>query len=360
MSQRILRRSVLATLLLFTGGVSAQADEIFTVRIENVSAKDALKLSNGKTEPVGVAPVLYLIHTNRAPLFTSGEPDRGKGLEALAEDGPTGPLEKSLKGQPGIVHVGSTDTPVGARSPGSIWPGDAFEFKVSAKPGERLTIATMFAQSNDLFYAPREEGIALFDASGKPLAGDVTAQVLLWDAGTEVNEEPGVGPNQAALQAAPNTGPAEHGVVRPIGEVQGRLSLSERRRGAASHHHARRLGRPQIDGGIERKAQRVAARCARAAADDADGRVFSFQLSGEIASVEAALRQGLSEAGYVEHRNVAIGAGGRRRYDHMFKCSARSTQPIRRRRTAPQAPPYRIRANADNRKTSGPSLCERL
>src|SRR5262249_32629406 len=103
MSQRTLRRSVLATLLLFTGGVSAQADEIFTVRIENVSAKDALKLSNGKTEPVGVAPVLYVIHTNRAPLFTSGEPDRGKGLEALAEDGPTGPLEKSLRGQPGIV-----------------------------------------------------------------------------------------------------------------------------------------------------------------------------------------------------------------------------------------------------------------
>ena len=101
--------------------------------------------------------------------------DRGKGLEALAEDGPTGPLEKSLKGQPGIVHVGSTDTPVGARSPGDIGPGDAFEFKVTAKPGERLTIAAMFAQSNDLFYAPREEGIVLFDASGKPVAGDITS-----------------------------------------------------------------------------------------------------------------------------------------------------------------------------------------
>jgi hypothetical protein len=127
MSKRI---SVLATLLLVIGGVSAQAaDQTFTVRIENVSAANALKLSNGKTEPVGVAPVLYVIHTNRAPLFTSGEPDRGKGLEALAEDGPTGPLEKSLKGQPGIVHVGSTDTPVGASKPGDIWPGQHFEFQ---------------------------------------------------------------------------------------------------------------------------------------------------------------------------------------------------------------------------------------
>ena len=84
MSQRTLKISALATLLLFTAGISAQADETFTVRIENVSAKDALKLSNGKTEPVEVAPVLYVIHTNRAPLFTSGEPDRGKGLEALS------------------------------------------------------------------------------------------------------------------------------------------------------------------------------------------------------------------------------------------------------------------------------------
>src|SRR5215472_15823655 len=59
---------------------------------------------------------------------------RLKGLEALAEDGPTGPLAESLKGQPGIVHVGSTDTPVNARNPGDIGPGDAFEFKVTAKP----------------------------------------------------------------------------------------------------------------------------------------------------------------------------------------------------------------------------------
>jgi hypothetical protein len=221
MSQTPLKLSLLATLLLLAGGISAPAaDETFTVRIENVSAKDALKLSNGKTEALGVAPVLYVIHTNRAPLFTSGKPDRGKGLEALAEDGPTGPLEKSLKGQPGIVHVGSTDTPVGASSAGDIWPGQAFEFKVTAKPGERLTIATMFAQSNDLFYAPREEGITLFDANGKPIGGDVTSQILLWDAGTEVNEEPGLGPNQAPLQPAPNTGPAEHGVVRPITEVK--------------------------------------------------------------------------------------------------------------------------------------------
>ena len=49
-----------------------------------------------------------------------------------------------------------------------------------------------------------------------PLKGDVTDMIKLWDAGTEVNEEPGVGPNQAPRQAAANTGPDENGVVHIV------------------------------------------------------------------------------------------------------------------------------------------------
>src|SRR5262249_51004101 len=86
-----------------------------------------------------------------------------------------------------------------------IGPGQAFEFKVTAKPGERLTIATMFAQSNDLFYAPREDGIALFDASGKPIRGDVTSQILLWDAGTDVNHEHSLSPDDGERQRRATT-----------------------------------------------------------------------------------------------------------------------------------------------------------
>lgn len=43
-----------------------------------------------------------------------------------------------------------------------------------------------------------------------PVTGDWTKSVKLWDAGTEKDEEPGVGPNQAPRQKAPNTGPAEN------------------------------------------------------------------------------------------------------------------------------------------------------
>jgi len=100
---------------------------------------------------------------------------------------------------------GVFDTPVGQKSPGPIFPGDAYEFTFGANPGEKLSFATMFVQSNDLFYAPEGDGIALFDGM-TPVDGDVTSEVYLWDGGTEMNEEPGVGTNQAPRQGGPDTG----------------------------------------------------------------------------------------------------------------------------------------------------------
>ena len=51
---------------------------------------------------------------------------------------------------------------------------------------------------------PTRELIALFDASGRPISGDVSSALGLWDAGTEVNEEPGVGPDadEKAIRSA--------------------------------------------------------------------------------------------------------------------------------------------------------------
>jgi hypothetical protein len=54
-----------------------------------------------------------------------------------------------------------------------------------------------------------------------PVAGDVTDHVGLWDAGTEVNEEPGVGPNQAQRQRGAGVGLVERGTVVPIEAVNG-------------------------------------------------------------------------------------------------------------------------------------------
>jgi hypothetical protein len=61
----------------------------------------------------------------------------------------------------------SATIPVGDTAAGPIGPGHAFEFSVSAKPGQHLPMAMMFVQSNDLFYAPDSNAIALFDDKGR-------------------------------------------------------------------------------------------------------------------------------------------------------------------------------------------------
>jgi len=180
-----------------------------TVRIENVSTSTTLNPSDGSQQPVPLAPGVWATHAEPAPLFTAGEADRGEGLEAVAEDGNPGALSTALATQMQAVSSGVFNTPAGAAAPAPIGPGQAYEFTVWAAPGAKLSFATMFIPSNDLFYAPGESGIALFDAAGQPLQGEVTDQVFLWDAGTEANEEPGVGPNQAQRQSGPNTGPAD-------------------------------------------------------------------------------------------------------------------------------------------------------
>ncbi|NKB70898.1 MAG: hypothetical protein GKR89_27830 [Candidatus Latescibacteria bacterium] len=158
-----------------------------------------------------LAPGVFVVHNDGEPLFSAGQADRGIGLEALAEDGNPGPLAESQDGPHGVFAV-----PVGSDGPGPLPPGGAYEFELMAKPGYYLSFATMFVQSNDLFFAPQAGGIALFQANGRPAHGDITDQILLWDAGTEVNQAPGIGPDQAPRQSGPDTGADEGGAVRLV------------------------------------------------------------------------------------------------------------------------------------------------
>lgn len=164
------------------------------------------------------APGVWTVHTAANPLFTAGQPDRGLGLEALAEDGDPSTLGKALAGQEDVISAGVFNTPVGAAEPGALLPGHAYEFSFEATPGDYLSFATMFVQSNDLFYGPAGKGIALFRADGAPIRGNVTRQILLWDAGTEVNQVPGFGADQAPRQAGPNSGADEKGAVHVVSD----------------------------------------------------------------------------------------------------------------------------------------------
>jgi hypothetical protein len=215
-----------STALVLGVAVSGQAQEMmkggitkFTIRIENITKPDAFTASNGVKWSLGFSPGVAVVHTNKAPIFTAGKKDRGQGLEAQSEDGDPGMLAKSLEGGKGIKSVAVFNTPVGAKAPGPITPGAAYEITISAIPGDRLSLTTMMGQSNDWFYAPAESGIALFK-DGKPISGDVTSQIILWDAGTEMNQEAGIGPDQGPRQKGPNTGKAENGVVRNVKDVE--------------------------------------------------------------------------------------------------------------------------------------------
>jgi len=69
----------------------------------------------------------------------------------------------------------------------------------------------MFIPSNDWFYTSTDadNSLDLF-VGGEPVSGEVAAtDIAIWDAGTEVDEEPGTGSNQVQRQEAPNTGDAD-------------------------------------------------------------------------------------------------------------------------------------------------------
>lgn len=185
----------------------------FRVRIENVSSPEGQTASDGTRWPFALSPGLYVVNEKGAALFREGR-KAGGGLEAQAEDGNPAALVKAFESMNHEAGShGVFDTPAGAGAPGPIGPGAAYEFNVSAGPKMKLTLVTMFGQSNDYFYAT-EQPVELFDAAGEPVSGDITARFALYDAGTEVNQEAGVGGDQAPRQKAPNTGAAEGGLVR--------------------------------------------------------------------------------------------------------------------------------------------------
>ena len=157
----------IAMLILLTSAieyVSAQAESqaasqtvgeddtvTFRVRIQNISPESDV--------PTLFAPGAWALHSEADPLFTSGQADRGEGLETLAEDGDPAKLVETLLAK-GLT-AGSFNTPVCADSPRPLQTREFYEFEVTTSPETPyLSFATMLVQSNDLFLAPAEKGIA--------------------------------------------------------------------------------------------------------------------------------------------------------------------------------------------------------
>lgn len=196
----------------------------FTVRVENTSQPFTPKRSSGDAVAMRFSPGVWAVHSGANPLFTPGQIEAGRGLEGLAEAGMARPFAANLGGA-NLTSAGVFNRPVasatGAKGESPLLePGFYYEFAIEARAGDRLSFAMMIGESNDGLVAAGAEGIALFDASGRPVNGNVTSQVYLWDAGTEVNEEPGLGPNQGMRQGAPHAGDPERRPVRLMSEAE--------------------------------------------------------------------------------------------------------------------------------------------
>ena len=216
---------------------SMSGPQTVRVRIENVSPTDFYGSETPTGGQIWITPGAYAVHAGENPVFTEGE-SASIGLEALAEAGPPTGFEGEdglvdeldAMSEDGVAHSGAytpEDTvadpndPTG-EVPGAppIAPGGAFEFDVRVDPGQRLSFASMFVPSNDVFFSPGSEGIELWPEDGEPVEGDVTDAVELWDAGTEPNAEPpGQGADQAPAQDGPDQGDDEGGVVRRLDDV---------------------------------------------------------------------------------------------------------------------------------------------
>ncbi|MEO6096950.1 MAG: spondin domain-containing protein [Fibrobacteria bacterium] len=133
-------------------------------------------------------------------------------LSGCMDSGTTSGMENSAKAVTVTLKSKAnafTSFAAGKYGTGPATLGNALTLSFSAPKGARLSFASMFGQSNDWFFAPDTEGIDLRGAQGRPVTGDITSQIRLWDAGTEMDETPFAGPNQGPRQAGPNTGAAD-------------------------------------------------------------------------------------------------------------------------------------------------------
>ncbi len=190
----------------------AAAETEFLVRIWNAGEENSMTLEDGSKQTPLLSWGAFAVHTQPNPLFTPGQPAGDDGLEDLAEDGAINKLVESLANRSDLIDSGEIKArPVNGQP--AIYPGGLFRAKFTASPGDKFSFAVMLEQSNDGFYAPGPEGIDLFDSDGNPISGDVTDQVLYWDAGTEVNQAPGLGPDTGINEQDFNQGETENGVV---------------------------------------------------------------------------------------------------------------------------------------------------
>jgi hypothetical protein len=175
----------------------------FTVKVENLSTATSLPTSVGPV-PLPISPGVFAVYNGQNPLYRVGK-KADEGTERIAEDGVITKELATLIPLRKVTDGGLFEQPGGPLGP-AFEPGSETEFGFTARRGQRFSLEAMFVQSNDWFYGTAGKGVKLF--KGKtPVSGDITSRIRVYDAGTEVDEEPGNG-----TTAKPNQGPTAEDV----------------------------------------------------------------------------------------------------------------------------------------------------
>jgi hypothetical protein len=173
-----------------------------------------------------ITPLWFGVHDGSFDLFDVGSA-ASVPLERIAEDGTVDPLAAAFNG----VAQG---TVFGPTIP-EITPGETSSrtFTINPKPSEELyfSYAAMVVPSNDAFVANENPfQFKIFDDNGNFTGADfVVPGALVWDAGTEVNDE--LEETTAFFgQTTPDTGTPENGTVQlhPGFDPNGRILSSDR------------------------------------------------------------------------------------------------------------------------------------
>jgi hypothetical protein len=197
-----MNRDLIALAMLGSASILTASALDVRVTVENLSPNQGTFLT----------PLWVGFHNGTFDLFDAGSP-ASAALERLAEDGVTSHLAADLlASNPGSVEgtLMSSSGPFAPGASGAL----VFSLDPLSAANRFMSYASMVIPSNDAFIANGNPlSIPIFAADGTFLGADfIVLGGMVWDAGTEVNDEEPA--NTAFLgQTVPNTGVPEGGVV---------------------------------------------------------------------------------------------------------------------------------------------------
>ena len=220
----------LLLLLSVIGLVGCDSEDVddgpqtFTVTLTNVSTPGLIDTDRAMGT-VPLSPPAWAVFRNTDPMFVPGQM-ANLGTERIAEDGFPDEMLAMLMDASNASDFGAETSPGGSSGDDALGMGESVTFTFTAEPGDRLQLETMFVQSNDWFYGFSDGGLDLFDDDDDAIGGDVTSELVVYDAGTEQDTAPGTGPTmppggvQKPVQdpMATNVGTAESVAIQPAAQ----------------------------------------------------------------------------------------------------------------------------------------------